>query len=98
MGFGVGLFADRATKTAQSIAVFSEALTIDVALSASHCIVGICVRHHGLNSTATVRCLSREKCENWAEMLEFANQGSVGRSPDSRTDFLAKFCCAVVVP
>jgi hypothetical protein len=47
MGFGVGLFAVRAAKTAKAIAVFSEALTIDVASLASHCFSGFCLVRHG---------------------------------------------------
>jgi hypothetical protein len=49
MGFGVGLFAVRASKTAKAIAMFSEALTIDLAILASHCFSGFCLVHHGFN-------------------------------------------------
>lgn len=36
VGFGVGLFAERAAKTAKAIAVFAKALAINLATSASH--------------------------------------------------------------
>jgi hypothetical protein len=49
VGFRVGLFAVRATETAQPISVCSEALTIDIASRASHCFSGFCCVHHGFN-------------------------------------------------
>ena len=45
--FGVGPLALRATETPQAVAVFSEALTIDIARPASRCLCGFFLVHHG---------------------------------------------------
>ena len=46
MRFGVGLFADRAAKAAKSISVFTEALTLRITLSTSHCNIAVCCSSH----------------------------------------------------
>jgi hypothetical protein len=48
MGFGEGLFALRATKSAESVSMFPEALTIDIAGFASHCFHCFVGLHHML--------------------------------------------------
>ena len=60
VGFGVGLFAVRATKSAKSVAVLSEALTSHLARLASHCFGGFCFALHTFNNTAYGSCLSTQ--------------------------------------
>ena len=60
MGFGEGPLAVRAAKPEQPISVFSEALTIDVASFASHCLCGLCHVHHGFNIQRAL-AVSQEK-------------------------------------
>jgi hypothetical protein len=46
VGFGKGLLAVRAAKTAEAIPMFPEALTIDLADSASHCFCCVLFLYH----------------------------------------------------
>lgn len=50
------LFADRATESTKAISVFSEALTIHIALPASHCFYVFYFALHAFNYTTYASC------------------------------------------
>jgi hypothetical protein len=60
VGFRVGLLAERATKTAKTVAMFAEALTSSIARSASHCFGGFFCGLHTFYNTAYGSCLSTQ--------------------------------------
>jgi hypothetical protein len=69
MSFGEGLAALRATETAQSIPMFSKALSINLACAASHCLCDLLFIHRYGYFTANVRCFKVENRSSCVRLI-----------------------------
>ena len=64
VGFGARLMAPRAAKAAQTVAVFSKALTRDIARFASHCCFSLfCALHDSIIQLALAVCQWQIFCD-----------------------------------
>jgi hypothetical protein len=65
----------RATESAQAIAMFSEALTIDIACLASHCFIGFCLAYHGFMIQLSLVVCQEKNAGILRKMLDLASPG-----------------------